>query len=87
MCEPGPRPSHTPPLPPRRGGRRGPGRGRAVVDIDMDPRKYCRCWLQSVDEDDTIEGKALPDLWEDQPEPDSDDSDGRSDEGSEEDDT
>ena len=57
-----------------------------IADIDMGLRKYCRCWLQSVDEDDTIEWKALHDLWEDQPDLDSDESDDRSDDGSDDDD-
>ena len=58
-----------------------------IADIDMGLRKYCRRWLQSVDEDDTIEWKALHELWEDLPDFDSDDSDGRSDDESDDDDT
>ena len=58
-----------------------------IADIDMGLRKYCRRWLQSVDEDDTMEWKALHDLWEDQPDFDSDDSDDRSDDESDDDDT
>ena len=60
---------------------------RYIADIDMGLRKYCRRWLQSVDEDDTIEWKALHELWEDLPDFDSDDSDGRSDDESDDDDT